>query len=157
MRRDQAPGPGIEVRWLLPGRWNPMADDQERASGEIPVLMQEFIAQLRGVTERMAGLARLGEPLPPLPGLPALPGLSAWLAPGALSAAQLESVVAGVSAQRRSIEALKTQLTAFDEQLAVLERILQPLAEWSRTWAALEGQLMNMPRGPAAGEQPGGS
>ena len=119
--------------------------------------MQQFIAQLRGVTERLAGLAGLGEPLQLLPGLPTLPGFSGWPAPGALSAAQLASVAAGVSAQRRSIDALKTQLTAFDEQLAVLEQLLEPLAEWSRTWAALEGQLMNMPHGPPAGEEPGGS
>lgn len=126
-------------------------------------MIQEFIAQLRGVTERLEGLARLGDPLPilpgllTLPGLPTLPGLSAWPAPGALSAAQMEAVAATVSAQRRSIDALKTQLTAFDEQLAVLEQILEPLAEWSKTWADLEGRLMNMPRGPAAGEEPGGS
>ena len=137
-----------------------MADDQERASGEVPVLMREFIAQLRGVTERLAGLARLGESLPTLPGMPSLPGLPgllAWPAPGALSAAQLASVAGSVTAQRRSIEALKTQLTAFDEQLVVLEQILEPLVEWSRTWADLEGRLMNMPGGPGAGKQSGGS
>ena len=52
-----------------------------------------------------------------------------------------------VAAQRRSIEALQAQLTAFDEQLAVLERIIVPLADWSKTWADLEQRLMTLRRG----------
>jgi hypothetical protein len=36
-----------------------------------------------------------------------------------------------IAAQRRSIDALKAQLSSFDEQLAVLEQVLGPLAEWS--------------------------
>src|SRR5450759_836727 len=117
-----------------------MADDQKSTSGEVPDLMQEFIAQLRGAAERLEGLTGLGGSLPSGSALPSLPP---WLAPGASSAAQLETV-ASVAAQRRSIEALKTQLTAFDEQLAVLEQILEPLAEWGRTWAVLEQRLMNV-------------
>jgi hypothetical protein len=59
--------------------------------------------------------------------------------------------------RRRSIEALQNQLTAFDEQLAVLEQILGPFAEWSGTWAVLEQRLMNVRRGPEAEEQADGS
>ena len=55
-----------------------------------------------------------------------------------------------IAAQRRSIAALQAQLSSFDEQLAVLEQILGPLAEWSRTWADLEQRLLNMGRRPAA-------
>jgi hypothetical protein len=123
-----------------------MADDQKSRSGEVPDLMQEFIAQLRGAAERLEGLTGLGGSLPSVSALPLPP----WLAPGASSAAQLETVTTSVAAQRRSIEALKTQLTAFDEQLAVLEQILEPFAEWSRTWAVLEQRLMNVRRGPEA-------
>jgi len=130
-----------------------MADDQKSTSGEVPDLMQEFIAQLRGAAERLEGLTGLGGSLPSGSALPSLPP---WLAPGASSAAQLETV-ASVAAQRRSIEALKTQLTAFDEQLAVLEQILEPLAEWGRTWAVLEQRLMNVRRGPEAEGQADGS
>ena len=46
--------------------------------------------------------------------------------------------------RRRSVETLKAQLSSFDEQLAVMEQILGPLAEWSRTWADLEQRLLNM-------------
>ena len=51
---------------------------------------------------------------------------------------------------RRSIEALKAQLNSFDEQLAALEQILGPLAEWSRTWAEFEQRLVNIGRRPEA-------
>jgi hypothetical protein len=142
---------------MFSGKEDLMAGDQEKVPGEIPDLVREFIAQFRGVTEKLELFAGLGESLPPVPGLPSLPGLPAWPAPGALSATQLESIAASVSAQRRSIETLKTQLAAFDEQLAVLERILEPLAEWSRVWAGLEQRLMNMPDGSAAEEQADGS
>ncbi len=46
---------------------------------------------------------------------------------------------------------LKAQLSSYDEQLAVLEQILGPLAEWSRTWADLEQRLLNMDPRPEAG------
>ena len=73
--------------------------------------------------------------------------------PGALSAAQLSAMTSAVAAQRGSIEGLVSQLRAFDEQLAVLERILAPLAEWSRTWADLERTMM--PPGAARDPKPG--
>ena len=55
-----------------------------------------------------------------------------------MSAAQLRAVAQTVSAQRQSIAAMASQLEAFDQQLAVIERILDPLVEWSATWARLE-------------------
>lgn len=79
-----------------------------------------------------------------------MPAPGAFLLPGALSAAQLGSIAGSVAAQRRSIEALKAQLSAFDEQLAVLEQILAPLADWSRTWAELEQRLLMTRRAPEA-------
>jgi hypothetical protein len=63
------------------------------------------------------------------------------------------SIASSVAAQRRSIEALKAQLSLFDEQLAVMEQILAPLAKWSRTWAQLEGQLLHVPRGEGGQSQ----
>lgn len=134
-----------------------MADDhQKNTPGGLPNLMQEFIGQLRGVAERLEDLTGLGQSMPSLPALPSLPGRRTWPAPGAFSAAQLKSIATSVTAQRRSIDALRTQLAAFDEQLAVLEGIIEPLAEWSRTWAELEERLMNLGRGPGT-EDPAGS
>ncbi len=117
-----------------------MPDDEQKTSSMVAGLVQEFITQLRGITEGLEGLAGLRERLPHVPG--ALP------LPGTLSAAQIKSIADAIAAQRRSIEALQAQLSSFDEQLAVLERILGPLAEWSGTWAALEQRLLNAARGP---------
>lgn len=114
-----------------------MADDEQSTSGLIPGLAQEFIAQLRGITE---GLARYGEHLPSAP--------ESLLLPGTLSAAQLSSVADGIAAQRRSIAALKVQLSAFDQQLEVLEQLLGPLAQWSGKWAELEERVLNIGRRP---------
>jgi hypothetical protein len=121
-----------------------MADDQESAPGGIPGLTQEVIAQLRGLNDRLEGLTGLGVSFPALPALSSLPGLRNLPVPGALTAAQLKAIATSVAAQRRSIEALKSQLTAFDEQLAVLERILGPLTDWSAKWAQVEDRLMNL-------------
>ena len=60
-----------------------MADDQKSTYGEVPDLMQEFIAQLRGAAERLEGLTGLGGSVPSS----ALPSLPPWLAPGADSRA----------------------------------------------------------------------
>lgn len=113
-----------------------MADEEQSIYGMVPRLVQEYIGQLRATTEKMAELTRPGGRLPA--------GLGAVALPGALSAAQMTSIADGIAAQRRSIEALKAQLSAYDEQLRVLEQILGPLAEWSRAWADLERRLWTM-------------
>lgn len=128
-----------------------MADDERGTSGVASGLLQDFISQLRGITEGLEGLAGLGEHLPSVPaGLPL---------PGALSAAQLNSIADSIAAQRLSIDALKAQLSSFDEQLAVLERVLAPLAEWSSKWAELEDRLLHLgrSRGSDADDKSGGS
>ncbi len=113
-----------------------MADDEQSTSGGVPGLVQQFVDQLRATTESLGSLGRFGGHLPSAPGALALPG--------GISAEQMTLITNSIAAQRRSIEALKAQLSSFDEQLAVMEQILGPLAEWSRTWAALEQRLLNM-------------
>lgn len=130
-------------------RTTPMSDDEQSASGMMSGMVQDFMAQLRAMTGGLQDLAGSGERLMPAPG--------AFLLPGALSAAQLGSIAGSVAAQRRSIEALKAQLSAFDEQLAVLEQILAPLADWSRTWAELEQRLLMTRRAPEAEGTAGGA
>jgi len=119
-----------------------MADDEQSTSGMVSGLVQDFIAQLRAVTEGLEDLAGSGARRALAPG--------AFPLPGGLSAAQLAAISGSVSAQRRSIDALKAQLSSFDEQLAVLEQILSPLTEWSRTWAQVEERLLTMGHRPAA-------
>ena len=119
-----------------------MADEEHSAPGMMPGLVQELIAQFRRITEDLEGLARVREHFPLAPG--ALP------LPGTLSAAQLATIADSIAAQRRSIEALNIQLTSLDEQLAVLEQLLGPLAQWSSKWAEVEEWLLNAGRGPRA-------
>jgi hypothetical protein len=122
-----------------------MTNDEQGTSGMVPGLVGTFVAQLRAVTAGLEGLAGSGAHLPPTPG--------AFPLPGGLSAMQLRSIAQSVAAQRSSIGALQAQLSAFDEQLAMLEQILSPLAAWSSTWAELEQRLLTMPQAP---ESPGG-
>jgi uncharacterized coiled-coil protein SlyX len=130
-----------------------MADDEESTQGPIPGLIQDFVTQLQGMTERLESLT--GYRLPSMPGGFSVPGVRNLPLPGALSSEQLTTIASSVSAQRRSIEAMQAQLSALDEQLAVLERILVPLAEWSKAWASLEQRLLGSrrdgPAGPPAG------
>ena len=123
-----------------------MADDEQSTSGMVSGLVQDFIAQLRAAAEGLEDLAGSRAHRPLVPGTFPLPG--------ALSAAQLTVISGSIAAQRSSIEALKAQLSSFDEQLAVLEQILSPLTEWSRTWADMEERLLTMSHGPAAESQP---
>lgn len=124
------------------------ADDADRAnppSGLVGRSVDEFVNQLRGFSERARGLAG---GVPARMSLPALPS-----PPGAMSAAQVRAIADVVSAQRQSIAAMTAQLQAFDQQLAVFEQVLDPLVEWSSTWARLEeavGDLVR--REPPAGD-----
>src|SRR3954464_185991 len=109
-----------------------MAAEQERSeSGNlVGRSVDEFVSQLRGFSDRARSVAGA---VPSRLSLPALPS-----PPGALSAAQLRAVAQTVAAQRRALAAMAAQLEAFDQQLAVFERIIDPLVEWSSTWARLE-------------------
>jgi hypothetical protein len=113
-----------------------MGGEQERTgpeaaqSGLVGRSIDEFVNQLRSFTDRARSLAGS---VPSKLSLPPLPS-----PPGALSAAQLRAIAQTVRAQRQSMAAMRAQLDAFDDQLAVFERILDPLVEWSATWSRLE-------------------
>ena len=113
--------------------------DQHNISAGFAGLIQLWTIQLRRITQGLAGIAGLSESVlsqsvQPLQGLPH---------PGALSAAQLNLIASSVASQRQSIAAMQAQLRVFDEQLAMLEGILGPLAGWSTAWAEFEGLVMN--------------
>ena len=107
-------------------------------------LIQLWTIQLRRITEGLTGMAGLSESVlsqsvQSLQGLPH---------PGALSAAQLDLIASSVASQRQGIAAMHAQLRVLDEQLAMLEQILGPLAEWGKTWAQFEGLVVNPRRNP---------
>lgn len=108
--------------------------------------IEEFVQQLRGFTDRARTVAGTVPGKLPFPTLPS--------PPGALSAAQLKAIAEMVAAQRASIGGMRAQLDAFDQQLAVFERILEPLVEWSGTWARLEEAVGDLVRrdGTAPGD-----
>ena len=108
----------------------PMTDPQNTPAG-FASLIQLWTIQLRRITEGLTGMAGpsesgLSQSVQSLQGLPH---------PGALSAAQLNLLASSVASQRQGIAATQAQLRVLDEQLAMLEQILGPLAEWGKTWA----------------------
>ncbi len=122
-----------------------MADqDGGETSSSIPNPFESLLAQMTGMTRQMANLSGLtsSTPAAQVPGAQALPSLAR---PADLSAGQLKAVASAVAAQRRSIEAMRAQLQAFDEQLEVLEKILAPMTEWTTAWADLEKKVMGAP------------
>ncbi len=123
------------------------SEDRPRDSGLVPRSVEEFVTQLRGFTDRATRLA--AGAVPSGLSLPRLPS-----PPGAMSAAQVRSIAASVTAQRQLIAGLVAQLEAFDEQLAVFERILEPLVEWSSTWARLEESFADIVRRSPADREP---
>ena len=123
------------------------SEDRPRDGGLVARSVEEFVTQLRGVTDRATRLA--AGAVPAGLSLPRLPS-----PPGAMSAAQVRSIAASVTAQRQLIGGLVAQLQAFDEQLAVFERILEPLVEWSSTWARLEESFADIVRRSPTDREP---
>ncbi len=123
------------------------SEDRPRDGGLVARSVEEFVTQLRGFTDRATRLA--AGAVPSGLSLPRLPS-----PPGAMSAAQVRSIAASVTAQRQLIAGLVAQLQAFDEQLAVFERILEPLVEWSSTWARLEESFAEIVRRSPADREP---
>jgi hypothetical protein len=121
-----------------------MTDPQNTPAG-FAGLIQLWTIQLRRITGGLTGMAGLSESVlsqsvQSLQGLPH---------PGALSAAQLNLIASSAASQRQGIAAMQAQLSVLDEQLAMLEQILGPLAEWGKTWAQFEGLVMSTRRNPA--------
>lgn len=113
--------------------------DPQTATGRlVGRSIDEFVSQLRGFSDRARSIAGA---MPARLHLPALPS-----PPGAMSAAQVSAIARTVRAQRESISAIRAQLDAFDQQLAVFERVLDPLVEWSSTWAQLEKAVADFVR-----------
>lgn len=125
----------------------PGENSSEPGAGFVGRSIEEFVAQLRAFTDRARGLA--AGAVPAGIGLPSLPS-----PPGAMSAAQLKAVADAVTAQRQQLQAMTAQFQAFDQQLAVFERVLEPLVEWSASWARLEEGVASLVRRDGPGSEP---
>jgi len=122
---------------------------EDRAAAGAPA---DIARQLREAADRLmagwtstpgsiAGAAPVARP--PLPRLPALPAT--------MSADQVQRVLDDLAARRGQVQALRDQLTEFDEQLGMLESSLRPVVEWTRTWADLEKSVSAFWRSGGAG------
>jgi hypothetical protein len=117
-----------------------MAEDDEPRGPADPAAV--FAQQLRDAADRLpagwpmlpgaAGSARqAGDPEGARPELP--------LPPATLTARHLQAVLNDIESRRAQVQALRTSLGTFEEQLGALEATLRPLLEWTRAWADLEG------------------
>jgi hypothetical protein len=108
---------------------------EEGSSG--PPTPADLAGQLRAAADRiMAAWTTAAGSAAVTPSLPALPTM-----PATMSARQTEALLEDLAARRAQVQALKTQLEAFDDQLGSLEANLRPLLEWTRTWAKMERTL----------------
>jgi hypothetical protein len=97
----------------------------------------DLAGQLREAADRiMAGWASMAGAGAGPGGTPSLPGPPTM--PATMSARQMETILEDLAARRAQVQALKTQLEGFDDQLGSLEANLRPLLEWTRTWATVE-------------------
>ena len=117
-------------------------DTETAPSGLVGRSIDEFVHQLRGFTDRARSLAG------------AVPTKLSLPVAAQPAGCDVRRAVAGRRAdgQRtaQSIAAMQAQLEAFDQQMAVFERILDPLVDWSATWARLEEAVGDFvrPNGP---------
>ena len=72
-----------------------MADAEHTTPGLVPGLVQEFIGQLRAVTEKLEGLTGLSGHLPATPSVPPLPGALSARLPAAAAISGISRVTPG--------------------------------------------------------------
>jgi hypothetical protein len=111
---------------------------EEAAGG--PRTPADVAAQLRAAADRiMAGWTSMAGSGSGSGGTASLPGPPTM--PATMSVRQMEALLEDLAARRAQVQALKTQLEGFDDQLGTLESNLRPLLEWTRTWANVESTM----------------
>jgi hypothetical protein len=116
--------------------------------GPTPGSPADLARQLREAADRlMTGWTSVGS-RPGGPGESSIPRLPVF--PATVSAEQVQRLLDDLSARRAQVQALRDQLTSFDEQLGVLEAGLRPVVEWTRSWAALEKSVADFWRLPGS-------
>ena len=114
----------------------------------------DLAAQLRAAADRlMAGWTSMaGAGGTAAGGTPKMPDLPTM--PATLSARQMEALLEDLAARRAQVQALRTHLEGFDEQLGTLEANLRPLLEWTRNWANVESTISDFWRPLSGGAGP---
>jgi len=119
--------------------------DETHRYGLLQSAMEEFLQRTRALAS-LAGsvgggaLGALPEPVPATVNrmLKSLQQLSEVAPP---LTAEFEVLVEELHAQRLTVQALQSELLAFDHQLEVLEKSLAPLENWAHQWARLRQSL----------------
>ena len=111
-------------------------EDAEMADEQRPNPPQDLLNQLWTTMERLGaaaghvpGVAAAGLAMPSVP------------LPGGLAAGQVAAIVGGIRAQRSSIATMRANLDAYEQQLVVMEQLLEPLAQMTRSWAQAEKKI----------------
>lgn len=119
---------------------------QRSAAGMVTAATEDFVSRLGTLAEALRStggnaLGGLAGPMPRAVGS-ALSSLQSLVEEVPAPAEQLEILLSEIHAKRAMIAAMQAQLTAFDQQLDVLERSLRPLAEWATQWSHVQGSLV---------------
>jgi hypothetical protein len=120
-------------------------NDKTHRYGLLQSAMEEFLQRTRALAS-LAGsvggdaLGALPEPVPATVNrmLKSLHQLSEVAPP---LTAEFEVLVEQLHAQRLTVQALQSELSAYDHQLEVLEKSLAPLENWAHQWARLRQSL----------------
>jgi hypothetical protein len=120
-------------------------DDETHRYGLLQSAMEEFLQRTQALASLAVsvGSGALGALPEPVPGtvsrmLKSLQQLSEVAPP---LTAEFEVLVEELHAQRLTVQALQSELLAFDHQLEVLEKSLAPLETWAHQWAGLRQTL----------------
>jgi hypothetical protein len=61
--------------------------------------------------------------------------------PGGLAAGQISAIAGAIRAQRSGIATMRANLDAYEQQLAVMEQLMEPLEEMTKSWAQAEKRI----------------
>jgi hypothetical protein len=120
-------------------------NDETHRYGLLQFAMEDFLQRTHALAS-LAGsvgsgaLSALPEPVPGTVNrmLKSLQQLSEVAPP---LTAEFEVLVEELHAQRLTVQALQSELLAFDHQLEVLEKSLAPMENWAHQWARLRQSL----------------
>lgn len=123
-----------------------MADQGEaHRRGLLQSAVDEFLERTRSVANLVGsvGSGALGAMPEPLPATVTrmLGSLQQVMDQAPPFTAELDVMLMELHAKRLSVQALQAELSAFDQQLEILEKSLAPMATWTRQWTRLHQSL----------------
>jgi hypothetical protein len=123
-----------------------MADQGEaHRRGLLQSAMEEFLERTRSVANLVGsvGSGALGAMPEPLPATVTrmLRSLQQVMEQAPPFTAELDILLLELHAKRLSVQALQAELSAFDQQLDVLEKSLAPMESWTHQWTRLHQSL----------------